>query len=111
MVVFTPALLLQALKWLSSTYAPAPESLSGATACEVQECADVGTSLLSRGGSAADALVGMAACVGTIASYHSGFGACESLQIAVKPSLQARLLERTLPLGRPELAGLADCRS
>jgi gamma-glutamyltranspeptidase len=79
MVLFTPALLLQALQWLSRPAPAAEPPLTGATACEVQQCADIGTSLLARGGSAADALVGMAACVGTIASYHSGFGAWASV--------------------------------
>ncbi|CED82833.1 Gamma-glutamyltransferase [Phaffia rhodozyma] len=73
--MYIPQLILQLLPTLSllqPTSKPTPKK--GAASCEVQLCADIGASFLQKGGSAADAMVGMVACVGTIANYHSGFG-------------------------------------
>ncbi|KAG5928280.1 hypothetical protein E4U42_000938 [Claviceps africana] len=46
----------------------------GAIATESFECSSIGRDLLSRGGNAADALVGATFCVGVIGMYHSGIG-------------------------------------
>ncbi|TDZ59741.1 Glutathione hydrolase proenzyme [Colletotrichum trifolii] len=44
----------------------------GAVASETDVCSKIGTKLLRKGGSAADAMVGTVLCVGTIGMYHSG---------------------------------------
>lgn len=46
----------------------------GGVATEVGECSDIGVDTLKAGGSAADAIISSALCVGTIAAYHSGIG-------------------------------------
>ncbi|KAG6016792.1 hypothetical protein E4U41_004353, partial [Claviceps citrina] len=50
------------------------EGSGGAIATESLECSTIGRDLLSRGGNAADALVGATFCVGVIGMYHSGIG-------------------------------------
>jgi gamma-glutamyltranspeptidase len=74
-----PSLLLSTYSTLASLFPslsspPALAPTKGAVASEVQLCSDIGRDFLAKGGSAADAMVGMCACVGVIASYHSGFG-------------------------------------
>ncbi|KIJ28652.1 hypothetical protein M422DRAFT_215303 [Sphaerobolus stellatus SS14] len=46
----------------------------GAVVTEVAECSDIGVQILKQGGSAADAIIASAFCVGTISAYHSGIG-------------------------------------
>lgn len=46
----------------------------GAVASESATCSKIGTSLLQKGGNAADALVATTICVGVMGMYHSGFG-------------------------------------
>lgn len=46
----------------------------GAVATEVAPCSEVGIDILKQGGSAADAAISSALCVGTISAYHSGIG-------------------------------------
>ncbi len=46
----------------------------GAVSSEVDICSNIGAQLLQEGGSAIDAVIGTALCVGSIASYHSGLG-------------------------------------
>jgi gamma-glutamyltranspeptidase len=47
---------------------------NGGVATEVGQCSDIGVDVLQAGGSAADAIIASALCVGTIAAYHSGIG-------------------------------------
>ncbi|PWY97475.1 gamma-glutamyltranspeptidase [Testicularia cyperi] len=47
---------------------------NGAVSSEVDVCSNIGAGLLQQGGSAVDAIIGTALCVGSIASYHSGLG-------------------------------------
>ena len=46
----------------------------GAVSCELDVCSNVGVYLLDKGGSAADAVIGVASCVGAIDLFHSGIG-------------------------------------
>ncbi|EIM86750.1 gamma-glutamyltranspeptidase [Stereum hirsutum FP-91666 SS1] len=46
----------------------------GAVASEVAVCSESGVEMLKMGGTAADAIIATALCVGTIAAYHSGIG-------------------------------------
>jgi gamma-glutamyltranspeptidase / glutathione hydrolase len=46
----------------------------GAVASESAICTNIGTDLISAGGSAADAVVGTVLCVGVVGMYHSGIG-------------------------------------
>ena len=48
----------------------------GAVSCELDVCSNVGVYLLDKGGSAADAVIGVASCVGAIDLFHSGIGGC-----------------------------------
>ncbi|PKI82865.1 hypothetical protein MVES_003249 [Malassezia vespertilionis] len=45
-----------------------------AVSCEVDMCSYAGMYLLEQGGSAADAAIGAALCVGVVDSFHSGIG-------------------------------------
>ncbi|KAJ1023501.1 hypothetical protein NDA16_003118 [Ustilago loliicola] len=47
---------------------------NGAVSCEVDVCSNIGAQLLQEGGSAVDSVIGTALCVGSISSFHSGFG-------------------------------------
>ncbi|KAJ1035792.1 hypothetical protein NDA13_000451 [Ustilago tritici] len=47
---------------------------NGAVSSEVDVCSNIGAQLLQDGGSAVDSAIGTALCVGSIASFHSGFG-------------------------------------
>lgn len=53
---------------------PPTSGKHGGVATEVGECSDIGVNILKAGGSAADAIISSALCVGTIAAYHSGIG-------------------------------------
>ena len=46
----------------------------GAVSCELDVCSNVGVYLLDKGGSAADAAIGVSSCVGAIDMFHSGIG-------------------------------------
>ncbi|KAI9025631.1 gamma-glutamyltranspeptidase [Hyaloraphidium curvatum] len=46
----------------------------GAVSAESKACAEIGAGVLSDGGNAVDAAVAVAACLGVVASYHSGIG-------------------------------------
>ncbi|QDS72722.1 hypothetical protein FKW77_003691 [Venturia effusa] len=46
----------------------------GAVASESATCSKIGTSMLLKGGNAADALVATTICVGVMGMYHSGLG-------------------------------------
>ncbi|KAF5025674.1 hypothetical protein F66182_2280 [Fusarium sp. NRRL 66182] len=46
----------------------------GAVASESNVCSTIGTETLRSGGNAADAMIAMVYCVGTVAMYHSGIG-------------------------------------
>jgi len=48
------------------------EGQLGAVASESDICSHIGIDLLKLGGNAADAMVGVAACVGVVGMYHSG---------------------------------------
>jgi gamma-glutamyltranspeptidase/glutathione hydrolase len=48
--------------------------VAGAVASESEICTGIGTDILSRGGSAADAVVATTLCVGVVGMYHSGIG-------------------------------------
>ncbi|KAL7414682.1 gamma-glutamyltransferase 1 [Mrakia frigida] len=66
-------LLLHLIPFLSSSHST-PKPTKGAVSSELKTCSDIGQSFLVKGGNAADAMVAMCACMGTIASYHSGIG-------------------------------------
>ena len=51
-----------------------PPGTLGAVASENKLCSEIGIALLRAGGNAADALVGISACVGVVGMYHSGIG-------------------------------------
>ncbi|KAJ7275360.1 gamma-glutamyltranspeptidase [Mycena haematopus] len=73
-----------ALAWLAVTGAIASESKAaplpplsgknGGVATEVAECSSIGVDIMKAGGTAADAIIASALCVGCIAAYHSGIG-------------------------------------
>ena len=48
--------------------------LNGAVSSELDICSNVGVYLLSKGGSAADAAIGTASCIGAVDLFHSGIG-------------------------------------
>lgn len=50
------------------------KSRTGAVASDVQLCSEMGISILSKGGNAADAAVTVALCIGGINSFNSGIG-------------------------------------
>lgn len=58
--------------------APSPEHLvtaqHGAVACDVPLCSQMGTDILKLGGSAVDAAVTVALCIGSINAFSSGIG-------------------------------------
>ncbi|MCJ1251958.1 hypothetical protein MMC30_009196 [Trapelia coarctata] len=85
--LFTTQIALSSLLFLHSPKPPtrphpqhpnppsnAPTGTLGAVASENALCSEIGISLLRAGGNAADALVGMSACVGVVGMYHSGIG-------------------------------------
>ncbi|PHH55719.1 Gamma-glutamyltransferase ustH [Ceratocystis fimbriata CBS 114723] len=47
---------------------------TGAVASESIECSEIGRSILKRGGTAVDSLIGTVLCVGVVGMYHSGIG-------------------------------------
>ncbi|KDN40091.1 gamma-glutamyltranspeptidase [Tilletiaria anomala UBC 951] len=51
-----------------------PSGTKGVVATEVDLCSNVGADLLAAGGSAADAIIGAALCVGTTSTFHSNIG-------------------------------------
>ncbi|PWN29763.1 gamma-glutamyltranspeptidase [Jaminaea rosea] len=50
------------------------EGKHGAVAAENRQCSEIGTALLQKGGSAADAAVGATLCVGVLNMFSSGIG-------------------------------------
>jgi len=74
----------------------------GAVASEVGECSQIGLDTLKKGGSAGDAMIATALCVGTIAAYHSGiggggFGIVRSIEKSGKPSYEMIDFRETMP--------------
>ncbi|KAK0747698.1 gamma-glutamyltranspeptidase [Apiosordaria backusii] len=54
--------------------AHSPNGTRGAVASESKICSQIGIDMISRGGTAADALVATTLCVGVTGMYHSGIG-------------------------------------
>lgn len=60
------------------TYTPSAERLTvrhkAAVSCDVPQCSTMGTEILQRGGSAVDASITVALCIGSINGFSSGIG-------------------------------------
>ncbi|KAF8423563.1 gamma-glutamyltranspeptidase [Tirmania nivea] len=50
------------------------ESRNGAVSSDVEICSNIGVGLMKKGGNAVDAIIGTAACIGTVNMFASGIG-------------------------------------
>ncbi|KAF8466699.1 gamma-glutamyltranspeptidase [Kalaharituber pfeilii] len=50
------------------------ESRNGAVSSDVEVCSKIGVELMKKGGNAVDAVIGTAACIGTVNMFASGIG-------------------------------------